>query len=92
MRYLIKTNFHMDLSSNKFLIGSGGLRVGAVLADDATARFAMPVRQQLSEQPQARQANLGAAGEQDHGSPFIACPQPVGDEFPIREKCVDFLP
>ena len=86
MRYLIKTNLHMNLGSNKFLIGSGGLRVGAVLADNATARFAMPVRQQLSELPQADQNQLAAAGE-NHRKPLsIVCPQPVREDFHVKEE------
>lgn len=87
MRYLIKTNLHMNLGSNKFLIGSGGLRVGAVLADNATARFAMPAEHQLSELPQVDQNRLNAAAEEDHREPFnIVCPQPVREDFQIREE------
>lgn len=86
MRYLIKTNLHMNLGSNKFLIGSGGLRIGAVLADDATARFAMSARQQLSELAQANQNRLDTSGE-DHRKPFrIVCPQPVREDFQVREE------
>ena len=92
MRYLIKTNLHMKLGSDKFLPGSCGLRVGAVLADDATAQFSSAYGQQIAELFSTSQPQLGMneGQEQDHNKisqPLhIEIPQPIGNDLAVREE------
>lgn len=90
MRCLIKTNLHMKLGTDKFLPGSCGLRVGAVLADDATAQFSSAYGQQIAELSYDGQPRLEASREQDHNKihqPLhIEIPQPIRDDPAIREE------
>lgn len=90
MRYLIKTNLHMKLGTDKFLSGSCGLRVGAVLADDATAQFSSAYGQQIAELSCADQAKLEVNEGRDHNKirqPLpIEIPQPIRDDPTIREE------
>ena len=90
MRYLIKTNLHMKLGTNKFLTSSCGLRVGAVLADDATAQFSSAYGQQIAELSCADQLRLEANEGQDHNKicqPLhIEIPQPIRDDLTSREE------
>ena len=90
MRYLVKTNLHLKFGSNTFLPGSCGLRVGAVLADDATAQFSSAYGPQIAELPYADRTRLEANREQDHNkirqSLHIEIPQPIRDDSIIREE------
>ena len=90
MRYLIKTNLHMKLGTDKFLPGSCGLRVGAVLADDATAQFSSAYGQQIAELSYAGQRRLEANMEQDHNKTcqplHIEIPQPIKNDPAVREE------
>ena len=88
MRYLIKTNLHLNLGCNKFLIGSYGMRVGAVLADEETARLSAVYGQQVSELSDAKQFQLEASREQKHNEidqpAYIEVPRAFEDNFEIR--------
>ncbi|MBD5160798.1 MAG: hypothetical protein HDT14_02010 [Oscillibacter sp.] len=90
MRYLIKTNLHMKLGTDKFLPGSCGLRVGAVLADDATAQFSSAYGQQIAELSNTSQPQFEVNERQDHNKisqPLhIEIPQPSRDDLTIREE------
>ena len=78
MRYLIKTNLHMKLGIDKFLPGSCGLRVGAVLADDATAQFSSAYGQQIAEMSNTSQPQFEVNEGQDHNK----MSQPLRIEIP----------
>lgn len=90
MRYLIKTNLHMKLGTDKFLPGSCGLRVGAVLADDATAQYSGAYGQQIAELSCVDHPRLEVDKEQDHNKicqPLhIEIPQQVRENFAIRRE------
>ena len=90
MRYLIKTNLHMKLGTDKFLPGSCGLRVGAVLADDATAQFSSAYGQQIAELSSISQPQLEVNEGQDHNKisqPLhIEIPQPIRGDLTIKEE------
>lgn len=90
MRCLIKTNLHMKLVTSKLLTSSCGLRVGAVLADDATAQYSGAYGQQIAELSCADQARLEMNEEQDRNKicqPLhIEIPQQVRENFAIRRE------
>lgn len=90
MRYLIKTNLHLNLGCNKFLIGSYGMRVGAVLADEATACLSAVYGQQVSELSDARQFQLEESREQRHSEVdqpvHIEVPKTFENDFEVKRE------
>lgn len=90
MRYLIKTNLHLNLGCNKFLIGSCGMRVGAILADEVTARWSGVYGQQASELSGTRRSQLEEYRKRKHGEtdqPFrIEIPKTIENDFEVKRE------